>query len=169
MINTLMYDANKPTGATSYPGFRRKGQRRLSHGAQVIDTSYLTHRRLGPGLQECTEGGRSPRPAIDEFPRAAQALTSGVHPVSPGSDHLGFSRAKGRDGGGKVHPGVHPAHSLGASSRHAERGFTFLSTLRLLMLILLPPLAHLHPSLDDSPRCLLPQLQQQLPPNGAPA
>lgn len=99
----------------------------MVHQVTDSDTSYLTHRRQGSGLQEYTEGG-SPKPAIDEFPRAARALPNGVHPVSPRSDRLGFSRAKGRrGGGGKAHPGFLQAHSLGATSCQSERGFTFPS------------------------------------------
>lgn len=56
-----------------------EGTRSTSHDAEVNDTAYLS---LVPGLRECT-GGRSPRPVFEDFPRAAQALPSGVHPVSP--------------------------------------------------------------------------------------
>lgn len=106
---------------------RDKGYPVMVHKVIDSDTSYLTHRRQGSGLQEYTEGG-SPKPAIDAFPRAARALPNGVHPVSPRSDLLGFSRAQGRrGGGGKAHPGFLQAHSLGATSCQAERGFTFPS------------------------------------------
>lgn len=45
----------------------------MVHKVTESDTSYLAQQRLGLGLLEYTVGGRSPSPAIDELPRAAQA------------------------------------------------------------------------------------------------
>ena len=53
------------------------------------------------------------------FSRAARALPSGVRPVSPGSGHLGFSRAKGRGGEGKAYPGVCPADQVPLRARQS--------------------------------------------------
>lgn len=39
-----------------------------SHGAQVIDTPYLTHRRLGPGLKNIRKEAEAPNQPLMTFP-----------------------------------------------------------------------------------------------------